>query len=136
YATAATPLLALVSNQTDIVADFREKSLRHTGVNTDAAVVFDALPGKVFPAHVTSSDAGILAGQEEVNGQLSQPEQSTRWVRDAQRMRIHIALDEPLDKPLPTGARATVQLYNSDGPFARTFAGAQIHLVSFLHYVY
>lgn len=64
YATAATPLLALVSNQTDIVADFREKSLRHTGVNTDAAVVFDALPGKVFPAHVTSSDAGILAGQK------------------------------------------------------------------------
>ena len=51
-------------------------------------------------------------------------------------MRIHVALDEPLDKPLPTGARATVQLYNSDGPFARTFAGAQIHLVSFLHYVY
>lgn len=136
YATAATPLLALVSNQTDIVADFREKSLRHTGVNTDAAVVFDALPGKVFRAHVTSSDAGILAGQEEVNGQLSQPEQSTRWVRDAQRMRIHVALDEPLDKPLPTGARATVQLYNSDGPFARTFAGAQIHLVSLLHYVY
>ncbi|MDU4314389.1 MAG: HlyD family secretion protein [Klebsiella michiganensis] len=136
YATAATPLLALVSNQTDIVADFREKSLRHTGVNTDAAVVFDALPGKVFRAHVTSSDAGILAGQEEVNGQLSQPEQSTRWVRDAQRMRIHVALDEPLDKPLPTGARATVQLYNSDGPFARTFAGAQIHLVSMLHYVY
>lgn len=136
YATAATPLLALVSNHTDIVADFREKSLRHTGVNTDAAVVFDALPGKVYPAHVTSSDAGILAGQEQVNGQLSQPEQSTRWVRDAQRMRIHVALDEPLDKPLPTGARATVQLYNSDGPFARTFAGVQIHLVSLLHYVY
>jgi multidrug resistance efflux pump len=48
YATAATPLLALVSNHTDIVADFREKSLRHTAVNTDAAVVFDALPGKSF----------------------------------------------------------------------------------------
>jgi hypothetical protein len=79
---------------------------------------------------VTSSDAGILAGQEAVNGQLSQPEQSTRWVRDAQRMRIHVALDEPLAKPLPTGARATVQLYNSEGPFARTFAGLQIHLVS------
>ncbi len=42
--------MALVSNQTDIVADFREKSLRHTRVNTDAAVVFDAMPGKVFPA--------------------------------------------------------------------------------------
>lgn len=46
YATAATAVLALVNNNTDIVADFREKSLRHTAVNTDAAVVFDALPGK------------------------------------------------------------------------------------------
>ena len=35
-----------------------------------------------------------------------------------------------------SAARATVQLYNSEGPFARTFAGLQIHLVSWLHYVY
>jgi hypothetical protein len=57
-------------------------------------------------------------------------------VRDAQRMRIHVSLDEPLPKHLPTGARATVQLYNSEGPFARFFSGMQIHLVSLLHYVY
>ncbi|MTH46219.1 HlyD family secretion protein [Intestinirhabdus alba] len=136
YATAGTPLLALVSHRIDIVADFREKSLRHTRVNTEAAVVFDAIPGKVFPAHVTSSDAGTFAGQELANGQLSQPEPSTRWVRDARRMRIHVVLDAPLEQPLPTGARATVQLYNSKSTFARTFAGAQIHLVSWLHYVY
>ena len=55
---------------------------------------------------------------------------------DAQRMRIHVSLDEPLPKHLPTGARATVQLYNSEGPFARFFSGMQIHLVSLLHYVY
>ena len=36
----------------------------------------------------------------------------------------------------PSGARATVQLYNSEGPFARFFSGLQIHLVSLLHYVY
>ncbi|KAA1049488.1 HlyD family secretion protein [Pseudocitrobacter sp. 73] len=136
YASAGTAVMAVVNDHTDIVADFREKSLRHTKTGTDAAVVFDALPGKVFSAKVTSSDAGILAGQEAVNGQLSQPDTSTRWVRDAQRMRIHVALDEPLAQTLPTGARATVQLYNSDGPFARFFSGAQIHLVSLLHYVY
>jgi len=136
YATSGTAALALVNNQSDIVADFREKSLRHTRQGTDAAVVFDAFPGHVFRAHVTSSDAGILAGQEAVNGQLSEPETSNRWVRDAQRMRIHVALDEPLPKHLPTGARATVQLYNSEGPFARFFSGMQIHLVSLLHYVY
>ncbi len=136
YASAGSPVMAVVNQQTDIVADFREKSLRHTRQGTDAAVVFDAMPGKVFAARVTSSDAGILAGQEEVNGELSQPEQSTRWVRDAQRMRIHVALDEPLEKTLPTGARATVQLYNSEGAFARFFSGLQIHLISWLHYVY
>ncbi len=136
YASSGSAALALVNNQTDIVADFREKSLRHTHQGTDAAVVFDAFPGRVFRAHVTSSDAGILAGQEAVNGQLSEPETSNRWVRDAQRMRIHVALDEELPKHLPTGARATVQLYNSEGPFARFFSGMQIHLVSLLHYVY
>lgn len=136
YASAGSAALALVNDKTDIVADFREKSLRHTVAGTDAAVVFDALPGQVFHAHVTSSDAGILAGQEAVDGQLSQPEESNRWVRDAQRMRIHVALDQPLPKTLPTGARATVQLYNSEGPFASFFSGLQIHLVSLLHYVY
>ena len=136
YASSGSAALALVNNQTDIVADFREKSLRHTHQGNDAAVVFDAFPGHVFRAHVTSSDAGILAGQEAVNGQLSEPETSNRWVRDAQRMRIHVTLDETLPKHLPTGARATVQLYNSEGPFARFFSGMQIHLVSLLHYVY
>lgn len=136
YTSAGTALLALVNENSDIVADFREKSLRHSKVGTDAAVVFDALPGKVYRARVTSSDAGILAGQQAVNGQLSQPEESNRWVRDAQRMRIHVALNEPLDRTLPTGARATVQLYNSEGPLARFFSGLQIRLVSWLHFVY
>lgn len=136
YATTGSPVLALVSNNTDIVADFREKSLRHASTGTDAAVVFDAIPGKVFDAHVSSSDAGILAGQESSSGLLSQPEQSNRWVRDAQRMRIHIELDEPLQKTLPTGARATVQLYNSENGIARIFSKLQIYLVSYLHYVY
>ncbi|MBD3706289.1 hypothetical protein IE993_26545 [Klebsiella pneumoniae] len=71
-----------------------------------------------------------------MNGQLSQPEQSTRWVRDAQRMRIHVALDQPLDKPLPTGARATVQLYNSEGPLPAPSPACRSTLVSWLHYVY
>jgi hypothetical protein len=40
-------------------------------------------------------------------------------------MRIHVALDEALPKHLPGGARATVQLYNSEGPFARFFPGCK-----------
>ncbi|SUQ58459.1 Inner membrane protein yiaV precursor [Raoultella terrigena] len=44
YAISGAAALALVNNQTDIVADFREKSLRHTHEGTDASVVFDAFP--------------------------------------------------------------------------------------------
>ncbi len=34
---------------------------------------------------------------------------SDRWVRDAQRTRIHVALDTPLTELPPSGARATVR---------------------------
>jgi multidrug resistance efflux pump len=136
YASSGSAALALVNNQTDIVADFREKAC--VIPIRERTLPWCSMPsrGRCSAPMLVSSDAGILAGQEAVNGELSEPETSNRWVRDAQRMRIHVALDETLPKHLPTGARATVQLYNSEGPFARFFSGMQIHLVSLLHYVY
>lgn len=62
YAGAGAPALALVSDNLDIVADFREKSLSKTLPNTAADIVFDGLPGQVFKAHVSSKDAGVLRG--------------------------------------------------------------------------
>jgi multidrug resistance efflux pump len=82
YATAATAVLALVSNHTDIVADF-VKSLRHTAVNTDAAVVLMRCRAKSFRRTSPAAMPGFWRARKAVNGQLSQPEQSTRWVRDA-----------------------------------------------------
>jgi multidrug resistance efflux pump len=61
YAAAGSATLALVHDSCRSWRISREK-LRHTHAGTDAAVVFDALPGHVFRAHVTSSDAGVLAG--------------------------------------------------------------------------
>jgi multidrug resistance efflux pump len=129
YATAATPLLALVSNHTDIVADFREKSLRHTGVNTDAAVVRCAAGQSLSGARHQQRCRDFSRpgrGQRPAVAAGAVHPLGARCPAHADSRRP----DEPLDKPLPTGARATVQLYNSDGPFARTFAGLQIHLVS------
>ncbi|EPF17009.1 Inner membrane protein yiaV precursor [Cedecea davisae] len=136
YAGAGAPALALVSDNLDIVADFREKSLSKTLPNTAADIVFDGLPGQVFKAHVSSKDAGVLPGQQAINGQLSAPETSNRWVRDAQRMRIHLTLEGEAMPALPAGARATVQLYNSPSAFASFIGSMQIKLVSWLHYVY
>lgn len=134
FAAAGSPLLALVSDKVDLIADFREKSLRNVGPNARALVAFDGEPGQIFQARVSSLDAGVSAGQFDANGLLANPIESDRWVRDAQRLRLHLTLDKmPLG--LPTGARATVQLLPDNG-LAALFARGQIRLLSLLHYIY
>ena len=46
-ANAGSPLLALVSEQVDVIADFREKSLRHVDQDSLALVAFDGEPGRL-----------------------------------------------------------------------------------------
>ena len=136
FASVGNSLAALVSDDADVIADFREKSLVHMQRGEAAAIVFDAMPGHVFDASVTAVDAGTQQGQLLPDGSLAAPETSDRWVRDAQRQRIHLQLDEPqLLAQLPTGARATVQLYPVGG-LAALLGGAQIRLVSLMHYIY
>ena len=136
YSNAGVAAMALVNNTPDIIADFREKSLTKTHIGTAAEIVFDGLPGKVFRASVVSRDAGVMAGQQDINGYLAAPQESNRWVRDAQRMRIHLALNSGQSLDLPAGARATVQLYNSGNGISSLLGRLQIRLISVLHYVY
>ncbi|MFO5890626.1 hypothetical protein ACLBSJ_32940, partial [Klebsiella pneumoniae] len=68
---------------------------------------------------------GVLAGRGS----------SDCWVRDAQRQRLHVVLDELPEGLLPTGAKATVQLYPGDG-LSHLLGRAQIVAISLLHYVY
>ncbi|PSJ45182.1 HlyD family secretion protein [Zobellella endophytica] len=135
YAAAGQALLALISDQAWVTADLREKSLRHVQAGTAVDIVFDALPGRVFAGHITSIDVGVREGQQAADGQLAQPVNSDRWVRDAQRLRTHITLDEEWP-PLATGARATVQLYPSANPLLHGLAATQAWLVSQLRYLY
>lgn len=136
YVTAGSPVLARVGDSLDIIADFREKSLRHVEAGELAWVALDALPGEVFKAHVTSRDAGVRAGQALADGNLAAIPTTDRWVRDAQRLRVHLALDEKPETLPPSGARATVQLAPIDNPLAMLLGRAQIALMSWLHHVY
>ena len=137
YATAGMAMAALVTDQTDVVADFREKSLAHVEPGTAAAIVFDARPGEVFAAHVAGVDAGTRAGQMAADGTLASPQATDRWVRDAQRQRLHLKLDNPpsMLSGLPSGARATVQLLPGGG-VADWLGWLQIHAISLVHYIY
>lgn len=71
YANAGNPLVALVGNRMDVIADFREKSLRNRTPNHPALIAFDSQPGQVFTANIRSIDAGVSAGQFDANGQLA-----------------------------------------------------------------
>ncbi|CAM3830685.1 HlyD family secretion protein [Rheinheimera salexigens] len=135
FAKAGQPLIALVSDEIDIVADFREKSLRGISTDTQALIAFDADPGRLYPAYVSTVDAGVSAAQFDANGLLAAPQESDRWVRDAQRIRIHLQLLESPDYSLAAGARVTVQLM-PDNKVLRFFARLQIKLISLLHYIY
>lgn len=134
FAAAGAPLLALVSDKVDLIADFREKSLRNVTAGARALIAFDGKPGQIFQARVSSLDAGVSAGQFDANGLLASPVESDRWVRDAQRLRLHLTLDQ-MPQGLPTGARATVQLL-PDNALTALFARGQIRLLSLLHYIY
>ncbi|KAA1176134.1 HlyD family secretion protein [Marinobacter salinexigens] len=137
YARVGISMAALVSDHADVIADFREKSLAYVEPGDEAAVVFDALPGKVFDAGVGITDAGTLQGQLLADGTLAAPASTDRWVRDAQRQRLHLAMPDQQDllAQLPSGARATVQLFPASGPMS-WLGHLQIHAISVLHYIY
>jgi multidrug resistance efflux pump len=137
FASEGKPLLSVVTKQLDLVADFREKSLVAVNNETTAKVVFDALPGQVFDAKLEFFDAGVSDGQLVADGSLAKVETSNRWVRDAQRQRLHLSIDTSdyrLSK-LTSGARATVQIV-PNSPLMGFLAALQIRLVSFLHFIY
>jgi multidrug resistance efflux pump len=137
YAVAGKPLLAIVAKKADLVADFREKSLLHMKEGSLAKVVFDSRPGEVYDAKILTFEAGVSNGQLSANGLLSTTETSNRWVRDAQRQRIHLKLidDATLITNMPSGARATVQLL-PESTIGQWFGAAQIRFISWLHYIY
>ncbi|MBB1487526.1 HlyD family secretion protein [Oceanospirillum sediminis] len=135
FAKAGTALTSLVGQELDLAADFREKSLYYAEVGSQALVTFDALPGQIFSAHIREFSAGISEGQLNANGNLVQVENSSRWVRDAQRLRVYLRLNDEPEQLLSSGARATVQILPDNGPGA-LMARGQIRLISWMHYIY
>lgn len=134
---ANQPTLALISAQQSWVsALFREKSLLHVTPGSTALITFDALPGKVFSAAVRDIDAGVANGQSTPDGRLATADSSSRWVRDAQRLKVNLALDSQMPAQLVVGSRATVQLIPAEQNWLQWLAAGQIRLISLLHYVY
>ncbi|MEE4110074.1 MAG: HlyD family secretion protein [Halieaceae bacterium] len=140
YAQAGAPVLTLIPvNDLWINAEFTENNLGHLVPDARAEVVFDALPGHVFPARVRSIGLGVSAGQAPPPGTLPSVSNSRDWLRQAQRFPVEIGFsadDEELRRQLRIGGQASVIVYSDKAAITRFLGRLYIRLMSWLSYAY
>ncbi|EKO3784305.1 HlyD family secretion protein [Vibrio harveyi] len=134
YITQGTASLMLVDEaHAWISADFNEKGIDKLTNGREVLVSFDALPGKVFSGEVSSQERAIY-DTNNANGQLSSVTNDTRWIREQQKVRTRITVNE-LDPSMISGSRASV-IVESGNPIMDVIGSAWIHLVAMFHYIY
>ncbi|ARR07989.1 multidrug transporter [Vibrio campbellii] len=134
YITQGTASLMLVDEaHAWISADFNEKGIDKLTNGREVLVSFDALPGKVFTGEVSSQERAIY-DTNNANGQLSSVTNDTRWIREQQKVRTRITVNE-LDPSMISGSRASV-IVESSNPIMDVIGSAWIHLVAMFRYIY
>ena len=134
YITQGTTSLMLVDEaHAWISADFNEKGIDKLTNGREVLVSFDALPGKVFTGEVSSQERAIY-DTNNANGQLSSVTNDTRWIREQQKVRTRITVNE-LDPSMISGSRASV-IVESGNPVMDVIGSAWIHLVAMFRYIY
>ncbi|EMB9229565.1 HlyD family secretion protein [Vibrio harveyi] len=134
YITQGTASLLLVDEaHAWISADFNEKGIDKLTNGREVLVSFDALPGKVFTGEVSSQERAIY-DTNNANGQLSSVTNDTRWIREQQKVRSRITVNE-LDPSMISGSRASV-IVESGNPIMDVIGSAWIHLVAMFRYIY
>ncbi|HDM8201013.1 TPA: HlyD family secretion protein [Vibrio harveyi] len=134
YITQGTASLLLVDEaHAWISADFNEKGIDKLTNGREVLVSFDALPGKVFTGEISSQERAIY-DTNNANGQLSSVTNDTRWIREQQKVRTRITVNE-LDPSMISGSRASV-IVESGNPIMDVIGSAWIHLVAMFRYIY
>lgn len=120
-----------------INAAFKENSLERVAVGNKAELLFDALPGRVFPATVESVGFGVSQGNTDPNTGLPKIQNDSGWVRQAQRFPVRLIMDET-QRPkggLRYGAQTTVVIYTGDNLLTNAWGWLRIRIISVLSYV-
>jgi membrane fusion protein, multidrug efflux system len=104
YVQVGQSLLALVTTQLWVVANFKESQLTHLQAGQPAQVQIDAYPDRSFRAHVDSFQAGSGA-----RFSLLPPENAVgNYVKIVQRVPVKLYFDEPLDPAMALGPGMSV----------------------------
>ncbi|MDH5903083.1 HlyD family secretion protein [Vibrio splendidus] len=134
YITQGTSALFIIDEKNAWVsADFNEKGLDKLTVGRPVFVVFDALPGRVFEGTIQNQERAIR-DTENANGQLSSVTNDSRWIREQQKVRTRIKVNE-LNPVLISGSRASV-IVQSNNTILSYIGNVWIHLVAMFRYIY
>ncbi|HPI92004.1 MAG TPA: HlyD family secretion protein [Deltaproteobacteria bacterium] len=97
YVQPGQPLLAIVEQDTWVVANFKETQIRKMAVGQPVKVKVDAYPGVAFSGHVDSLQPGTGA----VFTLLPPENASGNFVKVVQRIPVKIVVDSPFDPDHP-----------------------------------
>ncbi|MFP3543108.1 HlyD family secretion protein [Rhizobium sp. SIMBA_035] len=118
-----------------IAANFKENSLENVASGNKAEILFDALPGKLFPAHVESVGFGVAQGNVDPNTGLPKVSDQGGWIRTPQSFPVRLILDGERPKGIRYGAQANVVIYTGDNPVTNALGALWMRIISVLTYV-
>lgn len=140
YAGAGSPVMTLVAiKDVWISADFTENNLGHVVVGTPVEILFDVLPGEVFPGEVRSIGLGVSDGQATSAGTLPTIQNNRDWLRQSQRFPVIIGFDPEqggLRDKLRVGAQVAVVAYPRGHGILRLLGEFHIRVMSWFSYAY
>ena len=138
YASPGQPLMTFIDiRDIWVSAEFRENSLEKVAPGDRAEIVFDVLPGRVFPAVVENVAWGVArSGQTSPGAELPTIRNQSGWVRDPQRfpVRLKLATDNA-PRGIRYNSQANVIVYADGNPITDALGRLWIRLVSLFTYV-
>lgn len=117
-----------------INAAFKENSLEKVVPGNRAEVLFDVLPGQVFPATVESVGLGVAQGSVDPATGLPKISTDSGWVRTPQSIPVRLILDDGRPKGVRYGSQANVVIYTGDNPIANAIGRLWMRFLSILTY--
>jgi multidrug resistance efflux pump len=116
-----------------IVAQFRQNSLLRLKAGDEAEVVFNALPGEIFPGKLTMIVPVVPGGSYQAQGAL----QSLTLTpgSDGVQVLIELAPNAEVDA-LPDGIFAQVAIYSDHFSHVSVMRKVLLRMTSWMHYLY
>jgi len=140
YAATGSPVMTLVAMEDVwISANYTENNLGHIQVGTPVEILFDVLPGTIFPGVVRSIGLGVSGGNAPSPGTLPTIDNNRDWLRQAQRFPVIVSFDaqqEGLRQQLRIGGQVSVIAYSEGHGILKLLGKLYIRIMSWFSYAY